>query len=88
MSNAQHTPGPWSWGDNHKGLYGSGQNNEVISYFPYEGMALICGNTEANARLIAAAPDMLTALEAIRPYLQAGEAILVDAAIAKARGQA
>ena len=62
----QHTPGPWIWGDNFKGLYGAGPNNEVLDYASYEGMWLGYGSAmKANARLIAAAPDLLEALQAI-----------------------
>lgn len=42
-----------------------------------------CGAAD-RARLVAAAPDLLEALQAIRPYLNSGEAIVADAAIAKA----
>ncbi len=41
---------------------------------------------EANARLIAAAPLMLETLRAVLPYLQAGEALIVRNAIARATG--
>ncbi len=42
----------------------------------------------ANMALMAAAPDLLEALKAVRPYLNAGEALIVDAAILKATGAA
>ncbi len=60
-----HTPGPWTWAEKYRGLYGSGQYNEVLSWYSYEGMHLIQGDTEANAKLIAAAPDLLAALQRI-----------------------
>lgn len=71
MTNATHTPGPWSYrhGDTRERPYVIGAD------FPGEGM--ICsmnpsrtpglGNPsdwEANARLIAAAPDLLKAAKA------------------------
>lgn len=68
---AQHTPGPWIWGKNFNGLYGAGPNNEVLNYAAYEGMWL--GNNEctnANARLIAAAPDLLEACQTFAEWLR------------------
>jgi len=59
---SKHTPGPWVWAERHHGLYGAGPNNAVLDWFPYEGMHLIA-NAEANARLIAAAPDLLKACQ-------------------------
>jgi hypothetical protein len=55
--NTQHTPGPWFAGT---GWVGAGQikDGRVIARvdnYPY-------GNSEANARLIAAAPDLLAAM--------------------------
>jgi hypothetical protein len=60
---AKHTPGPWIWGDDFMGLYGAGPDNEVLSHASYEGMWVSYGPCrEANARLIAAAPELLEAL--------------------------
>ncbi len=59
-----YTKGPWIWGDDYTGLYGAGPKNEVLEYGSYEGMWLTHHNTrEANARLIAAAPDMMDFIE-------------------------
>ena len=41
----------------------------------------------ANARLIAAAPDMLATLRMLRPYLSPGNLKVVDHVIAKAKGR-
>lgn len=88
----QHTPGPWIWGDNFNGLYGAGPRNEVLDYAGYEGMSLRYGpSMQANARLIAAAPDLLEALQAIsNPCLDDFSMSCVlekaRAAIAKATG--
>jgi hypothetical protein len=61
-----HTPGPWIWGDDFCGLYGAGPDNEVLNHASYEGMWLGYNkHREANARLIAAAPDLLAALQAL-----------------------
>lgn len=54
-----YTKGPWEWDDGYHGLYGSGPRNEILGYDRYEGMWLAHHNTDANARLIAAAPDMM-----------------------------
>lgn len=62
----KHTPGPWTWGQNYNGLYGAGKDNEVLCHAPYEGMWLRFGDqSKANAKLIAAAPDLLEALVSI-----------------------
>lgn len=59
---AAHTPGPWVWAKNHRGLYAL--DSDVLAYADYEGMWVPFGSTgEANARLIAAAPDLLEALK-------------------------
>lgn len=65
---SEHTPGPWRWGKDYKGLYGQGEGRrrEVLTFEQYEGMWLsYTANREANARLIAAAPLMYQALEEI-----------------------
>jgi hypothetical protein len=66
MTNATHTQGPWSIRRNFNGrgaldLFGEG--GQIII-----GNALII-NQEANARLIAAAPDLLQALHDVDAYL-------------------
>ena len=86
-----HTPGPWTWGDNFRGLYGSGQDNEILCHEPYEGMWLnFSKSMEANARLIAAAPDLLAALELVAQHERIDDSEhrmnVVSAAIIKARG--
>lgn len=72
MSNAKHTPGPWYvFGNGHcvGGPFSSDDPDE--SGRKTAGIAM-CGmrlrspdESEANARLIAAAPDLLTTLEHI-----------------------
>ncbi len=64
-----HTPGPWSWRRSRvkRYLIGAGGEhavveipNDMTSYHP------TCrGRVEANARLIAAAPDLLAALTSL-----------------------
>lgn len=59
MTKAQHTPGPWVY---HKQLNGS------LTFFGENGNRAILSaarliNQEANARLIAASPELLDALK-------------------------
>ena len=62
-----HTPAPWLWAnDEYEGLYGAGANSPVLEFLRYEGMHLAYVlNRDANARLIAAAPDLLQALREV-----------------------
>lgn len=61
MYNANHTPGPWHAGGNGTIIYandGWGVANATVFHWRQEP-----GTAEANARLIAAAPELLAALE-------------------------
>lgn len=92
--NAKHTPGPWFEGT---GWIGAGDvmQGDVICRLPNYPY----GPTEANARLISAAPELLASLRAIHHQLTNGEASegnlrdirwcasQADAAIAKAEGR-
>lgn len=64
-----HTPGPWRWDTDFKGLYNMDIPETVLDFEPWEGMSLEYhvdqDRREANANLIAAAPDLLEALIAI-----------------------
>jgi hypothetical protein len=96
----QHTPGPWEWVENAPGQYGSGKwlgsNSGMV--FDYAGCGSHeCDVSEANARLIAAAPELVEALyailissfhdvENISPHMQQA-ANKACAAIAKATGK-
>ena len=66
MTDTQHTPGPWHWdGD----VCSYDKENEAPWLCSSEDNPILSGeigcDTEANARLIAAAPDLLGALEAL-----------------------
>lgn len=90
----KHTPGPWNWAksdiDGKYSIYGNGP----LAYCGDTGA--VDGDGEANARLIAAAPDLLAALEALVGEADLGEVDLDDddrakleqarTAIAKATG--
>lgn len=58
---SKFTPGPWEWDCRYNSL--SGANQPVISYEKYEGSWLSYENQVANARLIAAAPEMYALLQ-------------------------
>jgi len=104
---AQHTPGPWWATTGGTGwevrTYRDGENPETSPYIgEYYGASITHGigdhteartrgNEEANARLIAAAPDLLEALEKASNTLAGlGYPKIADnmcaPAIAKARG--
>ena len=62
MTTTQHTPGPWA---NHDGI--------IRDCSPEGWLVATCRfspKDDANARLIAAAPDMLEALRAIATYMR------------------
>ncbi len=96
MNNTKHTPGPWSWdGEFALGWYASvnSESKYVGHYARPQGLSK--EESEANARLFTAAPDLLAACEALLPHMdqlampdpmavKAEE--LARAAIAKAKG--
>ena len=98
MARIEHTPGPWridktrfdrttvfgdrpGWTD-----YPVANTGDSSSNRPEE--ADLRDQQEANARLIAAAPELLEALRACRPLLNQPLAAQANAAIAKATGEA
>lgn len=87
---SKHTPGPWA---KHGGVIRSlGMNDRKVA-----DVRVLDDEGQANANLIAAAPDLLEAIKAARDlwgdYLPPGNSNamkamkLVNAAIAKAEGQ-
>lgn len=84
-----HTPGPWAF------RYGGSDNCPLEVYVPIENGDTIAGeygiSEEANARLIASAPDLLEALEALvkshAPDANFPAVNNARSAIAKARGK-
>lgn len=95
---AKHTPGPWRWNTSRTAIYsghpddrgGFPISEQVIPFFRFDGDP----RTESNARLIAAAPDLLAALQRIvAAYREScgevfGEDIrAAESAIAKATGE-
>ena len=100
MQETKHTPGPWRQHPN--GLGGATtmiwRNDPDQSEGTNKGYAMICKHVHGvhNARLIAAAPELLEALQAALPHLPSvnQDGMIVDsgikadvrAAIAKATG--
>ena len=103
---AAHTPGPWQITNYNASMWTEPNSSDdwvpVISVAPSDdthsfvayvdgSQDLNSGEAEANARLIAAAPEMLEALESVRERLRGmQEDPLLDkvhTAIQKARGQ-
>jgi len=94
-----HTPGPWFVGfspdmDGESGEYGPDVYDSEVGVFAVidgEPETVAQPYLEANARLIAAAPEMLEALERIRdesgPFNLGEMRKLVESAIRKARGE-
>ena len=87
---SEHTSGPWEAREYYTGCLASvhaGDYRIADMVLPPGGIP----TNDANARLIAAAPDLLAALEAMRDAIIPTEdryaAILADAAIAKAKGE-
>lgn len=70
----QHTPGPWTLGDGSPGVYGPGyavvgaDGVMILARVNGQGYPIGIGKhpaSDANARLIAAAPEMLEALRTL-----------------------
>lgn len=65
MSKPRHTPGPWTYtGNVFEAIKDA--SGEIVVYGLGPGSI---NQTDANARLIAAAPELLKALEKVRVYL-------------------
>jgi len=88
----QHTPGPW----NVTGLYVREQDGGLVASINdlWHDQKTPKAEMAANARLIAAAPELLAALEDTKLWLEsddAGDKVVVakiNAAIARATGAA
>lgn len=61
-----HTPGPWSVGDK-RGVW---TGPVVMADNGRRGVAFVCGESEANAHLIAAAPDLLATVKRLREVFE------------------
>lgn len=92
-----HSPGPWAkriW--RHPGKADTvcivdAQDREIVAWPGFDGLDLTKAEIRANARLIAAAPELLAALNIARGWLEGWASAehqleLIDAAIEKATG--
>jgi hypothetical protein len=90
-----HTPGPWIADKlldrNAYNIFASGHCTALLTLEPgkYDGASPLCRNVAADARLIAAAPDLLAALKTVADYWAGGDVppeidALMRAAIARA----
>jgi len=80
MSNQKHTPGPWTWNEDFRGL--DAPEGAILEFDRYDGMWLTyVDGRKANARLIAAAPDLLEALKAIKELAKPGQSLGISDAI-------
>lgn len=95
MSAAQHTPGPWVASFTHLSEVRATNGAVIAKCQKLNGLVTL----QANARLIAAAPEMLEALEMVRdadddckrdglPTIPLAARAKIDAAIEKATGSA
>ena len=91
----KHTPGPWLVGEHRIGLDGDADEIDVVSKGDSRGDHSICtvdeaweGCIEANARLIAAAPDMLAELERLIDAVGEEDVNCIEAVIRRANGEA
>lgn len=87
MSQAQHTPGPWKATFRRTVMHIHSDSKKIASMG--SGHVGLSHEDDANARLIAAAPDLLNALSVLADAAEA-RGIPADAArtaIAKARGE-
>lgn len=88
MNTVKHTPGPWeAWKDD-EGAWGILKDHAFLTTAFDPDFGMVAGSSEANARLIAAAPDLLEALKDARYALYGNGAgnSKMDAAISKAEG--
>ena len=93
MATAAHTPGPWRAQESKSGacvmIFGPGEWKlaEAHSYqAQYEDEGAPTKDTrEANARLIAAAPDLLAALQALLGSFESEAGIIGKATVDRAR---
>ena len=95
MTDTKHTPGPWTYFENDRHVMSQGYEMPSICQTP-KGKQSKNKHWQANARLIAAAPDLLEALELSLNFIQNTESemgveltcgVNARAAIAKAKGK-
>ena len=84
MSESKHAPGPWKASEDSSAVYDSNGDAVAVIFGP-----VVSQESDANARLIAAAPDLLAAAKHALTEL-AGKGThaetLINATITKAEG--
>lgn len=94
MTQTQHTPGPWQYWPSIGQVNRPGDPNQICN-IPPNGDKKPADENDANARLIAAAPELLEALEMVVNIATHPKATKADikriaeearAALAKAKG--
>ena len=81
---SEHTPGPW------RVPMIDGESTGILWGNEDKSVAIVCGSDAvmtANARLIAAAPDMLAELKRLRDVVGDEDASCIEAVIAHAEGR-
>ena len=87
---APHTNGPWTFFENCEGYTVQGPNREPVAYCDHDLEDEAPSRAKANAQLIAAAPELLEALQLVLKFpVPTGESRIgrdkvIRAAIAKA----
>jgi len=78
QARAQHTPGPWTifnhYNDERErtnAIYSNGDGTKIASVEVWRGL-MPEAESEANARLIAVAPELLALLQDVGQWLEAG----------------
>lgn len=90
---SKHTPGPWEARKDDEGVWGVVHDGAFLTTAFPPDLGMVPGTEEANARLIAAAPELLNELVLILEWAQIEKAPLrklemerIAALIAKATG--
>lgn len=80
MTNTKHTPGPWKAVEHHGAIDVMGVGSGVCRVFtdPNQNSLPTMPQARANARLIAAAPDLLAALRKAMEWVEHVEAVAWD----------
>ena len=72
-----HTPGPWSYADDGKSVWGDGGAEVICSIYEcdssQDSSAFYGEITQANARLIESAPELLAALQNLMTWRHGNE---------------
>ena len=78
MSDAKHTPGEWAWLKGHARLVSDGGAGVLSPWWDFETEADGIAVSPEDARLIAAAPEMLEALRAEQAWVDHRTHMRVD----------